>query len=247
MGNEAVKNASDERRLLLFGAGGAIGGAIAVCFAHQGWRVTGVSRTSRPDSASVVAEWLVADPARKGGSPPDVFDAQAPYDAVCWAQGANLNDSVYDVDETAHLDLYRANCVYILNSLRLLLERKLLNAPARLCVVSSIWQEIARQNKLSYAMTKSALRGLVLSAAADLAVDGHLINAVLPGALDTPMTRTNLAPEQIDRLTRETQFGRLPQLADVAGLAYYLCSEANTGITGQFIAADLGFSHVRIL
>ncbi|MHB1678846.1 MAG: SDR family oxidoreductase, partial [Sulfuriferula sp.] len=85
------------------------------------------------------------------------------------------------------------------------------------------------------------------SAAADLAAEGHLVNAILPGALDTPMTRHNLTSEQIGRLTGATQFGRLPQLEDVSKLAYYLCSEENTGITGQFIAADLGFSHVRIL
>lgn len=96
-------------------------------------------------------------------------------------------------------------------------------------------------------MTKAALQGLVLSAAADLGKDGYLINAILPGALDTPMTRKNLAPEQLERLQSATLFNRLPTLADVGSLAYFLCSEGNTSITGQFIATDLGFSHVRIL
>jgi NAD(P)-dependent dehydrogenase (short-subunit alcohol dehydrogenase family) len=96
-------------------------------------------------------------------------------------------------------------------------------------------------------MSKAALKGLVLSAAADLAKDGHLINAVLPGALDTPMTRRNLSAEQIGRLEGATQFGKLSKLGDVASLVCYLCGAENTGITGQFIAADLGFSHVRIV
>jgi hypothetical protein len=96
-------------------------------------------------------------------------------------------------------------------------------------------------------MTKAALSGLVLSAAADLAGDGHLINAVLPGALDTPMTRKNLAAAQIGTLSSATGFGRLPALGDVASLVLFLCSPQNSGITGQFIAADLGFSNVRLL
>jgi NAD(P)-dependent dehydrogenase (short-subunit alcohol dehydrogenase family) len=96
-------------------------------------------------------------------------------------------------------------------------------------------------------MSKAALRGLVLSAAADLAKDGHLINAILPGALDTPMTRRNLSADQIKSLESGTQFGRLPKLEDVASLACWLCSAENTGITGQFIAADLGYSRVRIV
>ena len=61
------------------------------------------------------------------------------------------------------------------------------------------------------------------------------------------MTRRNLAPEQLDRLSRATGFNRLPSLTDVAGLTCFLCSPENTGVTGQFIAADLGFSHVRIV
>ncbi|WP_041432652.1 SDR family oxidoreductase [Thiobacillus denitrificans] len=233
------------KTILLFGASGAIGSSIADLFLSRDWSVVGVTRSVRSGQANGVS-WIIADPLA-GHVAADGYDEYAPYHAVCWAQGGNVNDSVYDVDVDAHLQLYQTNCIYILSSLKLLLQRSLLAQPARLCVISSIWQEIARQNKLSYGMTKSALRGLVLSAAADLAADGHLVNAILPGALDTPMTRENLTAEQIGELASATQFGRLPQLGDVSRLAMFLCSEENTGITGQFIAADLGFSRVRIL
>lgn len=233
------------KTVLLFGASGAIGSSIADVFLSRNWNVVGVTRNVDSAHAKGVS-WIAADPLANEESSV-VYDEHAPYHAVCWAQGGNVNDSVYDVDLDAHLQLYQANCVYILSSLKLLLQRNLLEKPARLCVISSIWQEIARQNKLSYSMTKSALRGLVLSAAADLAADGHLVNAILPGALETPMTRKNLTAEQISELAGATQFNRLPQLGDVARLAMFLCSEENTGITGQFIAADLGFSRVRIL
>ncbi len=87
----------------------------------------------------------------------------------------------------------------------------------------------------------------MLSASADLARDGHLINAVLPGALETPMTRSNLSAEQIDRIASATGFNRLTSLGDVASAVLSLCSPDNTGLTGQFLTADLGFSHVRIV
>jgi len=96
-------------------------------------------------------------------------------------------------------------------------------------------------------MSKAALQGLVQSASIDLAKDGILINAILPGALDTPMTRQNLAAEQLEKLTSGTFFNKLASLKDVSNLAVFLCSSKNTGITGQFIAADLGFSHARLL
>ena len=234
-------------RFLVFGASGSIGGAILQTAVRRGWRVTGVSRRNGADTGAVEhLRWIVADPLEAGFSA-ELFRADEPYTSVCWAQGANVNDSVYDVNAESHMAIYNANCTYILVTLQALLKAGLLARGSRLCIISSVWQELARQNKLSYCMSKAALKGLVLSASADLAKDGHLVNAVLPGALDTPMTHRNLSPEQIGRLKAATQFGKLTCLNDVASLACYLCSADNTGITGQFIAADLGFSHVRIV
>ncbi len=228
-------------KLLLFGANGAIGSALHEGFRQDGWDVVATSR-----HAVSGVDWLKVDPFASDFNPA-LLDTGGKYTAVCWAQGANINDSIYDVDPQKHLELYQANCLFIAVTLQLLLARKLLAPASRLCVISSIWQNLARQNKFSYSVTKSALQGLVLSASADLAADGHLINAILPGVLDTPMTRRNLTTQQIDAASSATKFNRLPQLKDVVSLASYLCSPKNTGITGQFLAADLGFSHVRII
>ena len=224
--------------LLLFGGGGAIGAAIRSAFLADGWSVTATGRLAKGEG------WLAFDPFSPRFDAA-VLDDAGPFHAVCWAQGANLDDSVRDFDPEEHLRLYRANALFAAVSLNLLVTRGLLARPARLCVVSSIWQEAARQDKLSYAMSKAALRGFVLSAAADLGADGHLVNAVLPGALDTPMTRATLSAEQRDRLARSTPAGRLPTLEDVVGVVRFLCSEANTGVTAQFVGADLGFGRVH--
>jgi NAD(P)-dependent dehydrogenase (short-subunit alcohol dehydrogenase family) len=230
-------------RLLLFGATGAIGGAISRHFDGQGWEVVGVGRRGDPEGG--ILRWDPLDDTDAAGAA--AVAAAAPFHAVVWAQGANCSDSAYDVDAQRHLELYRANVLHIVQSLRHLLQLGLLHKPARLCVISSIWQNIARQEKYSYCITKSALQGLVLSASADLGRDGHLINAVMPGVIDTPMSRRNLRPEQLDAITAATRFGRLPTMEDVTNAVHYLCSGANTGLTGQFIQVDLGFSHVRVI
>jgi NAD(P)-dependent dehydrogenase (short-subunit alcohol dehydrogenase family) len=247
--------AEDDRpsahKLLVFGARGAIGGAVMEGALLRSWNVVAATRALDPIEKSERAQgtqkaWISIDPYATNFRTAEL-KARGPYSAVCWAQGANLNDSVFTVDLNRNLEIYKANCGFILATLRELLESDLLTKPARLCVISSIWQNVSRQDKLSYTMTKAALQGLVLSASTDLAAAGHLINAVLPGAIDTPMTRQNLLPSQIKRLRSGTKFNRLSTLADVVSLTLYLCSPDNTGITGQFIAADLGFSHVHLL
>jgi len=228
----------NETHLLIFGATGAIGESIAAAALARGWQITTVARTGNVTFA--------IDPFDPTFTPESLRVAN-PYTAVVWAQGASLNDTVYTVDLDDHMGIYRANVAYILVTLKALLTANLLAPSSRLCIISSIWQNISRQSKLSYTVSKAALQGLVNSAAIDLAVDGHLINAVLPGALDTPMTRAHISPERLATITNTTPHHRLPALEDVASLVCYLCSPENTGITGQFIAADLGFSNARIL
>lgn len=229
-------------RLLLFGGTGAIGAAIADQFREQGWQVVIVSRNVQPTAGSVC--W---DPFSADGDGLEQICANGPYDAVCWAQGANLNDSIYSFDLDAHEQLYKANVLFVLESMKALLQKNVLRKPAKLCIISSIWQNLARQNKLSYCVTKAALQGLILSASNDLGKEGHLVNAVLPGVIDTPMTRKNLSEEQISEVINATQFGRLPSLNDVARSVFSLCSKLNTGLTGQFVTVDLGYSHVRVI
>lgn len=237
-----------ERNALIFGASGAIGSAIVEKFTRSNVSVTAVSRKGAPTWAPFSSEiqWVAWDPLAKDSSLPSEL-RNCSFDAVIWAQGANCTDSIHDFDRSLHESLYGANVLYILQSLNVLLRDGCVQNNAKLCVISSIWQAIARQNKLSYCTTKSALQGMVNSLSIDLGEQGILVNAVMPGALDTPMTRKNLSIAQIANLEGQTPLKTLPSLTDVAELVYFLCSSSNTGITGQFIAADKGFSHARIL
>lgn len=227
-------------RVLVFGITGAIGGAIAQRYRDAAWAVTGVSREARS-----AAEVIVWNPLERDEATLAALQGVGPFDAVVWAQGSNFGDNVRSFDRVRHARMYDANVVFIVLSLQQLLAAGLLGPKARLCIISSIWQQQARQDKLSYVLTKSALHGLVLSLAADLGAQGVLVNAVLPGVVDTPMTRQNLTSEQITQIAGASPLGRLPTLEDVATAVYGLASEFNTGATGQFLTVDAGFSNVR--
>jgi 3-oxoacyl-[acyl-carrier protein] reductase len=232
-------------RLLVFGASGAIGTAVVAHALARGWTVVAVTRAA-PRAEAGGAQWLQCDPFTEDGC--RVLQGQLPFDAVCWAQGSNMADSLATFELEQHLELYRANCLTVLVSAAALVEQSLLrSAGARLVVISSIWQERARGDKLSYTMTKAAIGGFVRSASVDLGADGHLVNGVLPGVIDTPMTRANLTTEQIDAIAAKTSLGRLPDLGTLADTILFLCSPENNGITGQSITVDLGMSNAILV
>ncbi len=233
-------------KALVFGASGMIGSRIAAGFAAAGVDVVGLG--GRP--AAEIRPAATFPYVRTGRTAADARDAiasHAPFDRVVWAHGVNNNDSVYAYDRDAMRATFDANVVFVADTLHLLLAGGHVAPGSRFCVVSSIWQTIARQEKMSYAVSKAALQGLVASAAVDLARDGHLINAVLPGVLDTAMTRAMLSEAQLRRVAESTPFGRLPAMDDVVAAALFFCSDANRSVTGQFLAADLGLRTTRLL
>ena len=73
-----------------------------------------------------------------------------------------------------------------------------------------------------------------MSLAIDLGKNGIMINAVLPGVIDTPMTLKNLNENQIKGIKNNTPLKSLASLEDVSNIVGFLCSESNKGITGEF-------------
>ena len=140
-------------------------------------------------------------------------------------------------------ELMNANVGYILKTLQCLIETGKLVNGAKMVIVSSIWEQFTRENKLSYSISKAALSGLVKNVAIDLAKDNILINNVLPGVIDNDMSRKTLEPSQFEYIENYTGFGRVIELQDVYSIVKYLVTE-NTGITGQSIKVDLGFTNL---
>src|SRR5262245_39818085 len=99
-----------KKRLLLYGGSGGIAGAMSEAFQENGWLVVATSRSRRSSRANSL-RWVTYDPFASSVDPA-ALDPHGPFNAVCWAQGANINDSIYDIDADNHLSVYRANCLF---------------------------------------------------------------------------------------------------------------------------------------
>ncbi|WP_149202566.1 SDR family NAD(P)-dependent oxidoreductase [Actinotalea subterranea] len=218
-------------RALVIGGFGALGTSIAAQLAADGSDVLRSSRTPRPGSPGAVI--LPADGSVTG---------LPTLHAVVWAQGMNVNDSIATFSDRDLSQILEANVALVARQMRSLIEAERLITGARLVVVSSIWANAARPGKFTYTVSKAAISGLVRAAALDLAGRGVLVNAVLPGPVDTPMTRAMLSARQIEEFERSTGHHRLIRPEAVATLVSYLCSPLNTGVSGQSLVVDLGYS-----
>jgi len=226
--------------VLIFGAGGAMGSSIATLLANDGFTLFTAGMSSFK-GATAHLPISYEDPCSESS-----FEALPSLDSVVWAQGLNCSDSVKDFDATDLQRLFQGNVVFVASSLQALLNAGKLSAGCRLVVVSSIWQLESRPGKFSYTISKAALQGLVKSCAIDLGPRDILINAVLPGVVDTPMTRTHLSEEEIAVITTHSALGRLPEQADVAAAVAFLVSPTNRAITGQFLTVDAGFTGLKL-
>jgi NAD(P)-dependent dehydrogenase (short-subunit alcohol dehydrogenase family) len=215
---------------LVIGSSGIIGQAICQKFLDDGWLVTKAGRSENDIGLSVLqANW--AETLAPGS-----------IDAVVWASGANLVDSIVTTDESTLTSMLEANVLYLHRTATALLRSGSLNSPCRFVVISSIWQSIAKANKYSYTITKSALAGLVRSWSIDLAHLNIAVNSVLPGVIDSPMTRRNLSDSEIQKISSETPLGRLVSASEVAAVVAWLSSTTSTGLTGEFIVIDGGWT-----
>lgn len=98
-----------------------------------------------------------------------------------------------------------------------------------------------------YVAAKSGVAGLTRAAAAEYSAQGVRVNAVLPGAIDTPM----LAGALKDRVNVEAgtfanphPLGRNGRPEEIAEIAAFLLSDAASFMTGAMVAADGGWSAI---
>ena len=127
----------------------------------------------------------------------------------------------------------------------MLIKNDLLAPTSRLLIVSSVWQNLSRKNKFSYSVSKSAIAGMVKSVTADYGIKGITINAILPGVINNEMTVKNLSQDQIRKIESATPLGKLVTPQEVASIATWLLSPESSGVAGQSITIDNGWSDIR--
>jgi len=109
---------------------------------------------------------------------------------------------------------------------------------------SSIGGLIGIPGRAIYHATKHGVIGLTKSAALEYAARGIRINAVCPGAIETPMVAAMIAkePETMKEIMKEQPIGRLGRSEEIASAVLWLCSPGAGFVIGHALAVDGGYT-----
>jgi NAD(P)-dependent dehydrogenase (short-subunit alcohol dehydrogenase family) len=169
------------------------------------------------------------------------------FSTAVWAQGMNLTQGFLDTSEKDWEDVFEANFDYTRRTARDLVAANAITAPSNFIFVSSIWSELARDNKSAYISSKSALTGLARALAVELGQRQIRVNCLLPGVIDNKMTRENLTGSQMTNLLSATPTEVLITEQNIARIVEFLALNQSAGISGQSIVVDNGWSIARSL
>jgi 3-hydroxybutyrate dehydrogenase len=123
----------------------------------------------------------------------------------------------------------------------------------RVINVASAHALVASPYKAAYVAAKHGVLGLTKVTALETAEDGITCNAICPGYVRTPLVERQIedqarahgiAPEKVisDVLLKNQPNKRFVEVAELAALAVFLCSDGGASVTGAALPMDGGWT-----
>jgi NAD(P)-dependent dehydrogenase (short-subunit alcohol dehydrogenase family) len=243
----------DGKGVVVTGAGGAIGRAVATAFAAAGARVCAVDLNGGAVREAVGAleggPHLVeqADVRDLAGHEPLLRRAQDAFGqldvlanvAAVLIRRNDVDDVTEDDWDTQHDVNLKA--AFFLNRAAGRLLREQGRGGRIINFTSQGWWSGGFGGSVAYAATKGGIVSMSRGLARTYAADGITVNTVAPGAVDTPMLRGGLSDEQLQAHIDQIPLGYLAAPTDLAGVVVFLASDHSRYITGATINVSGGW------
>ena len=194
---------------LVTGAASGIGRQVALAFAREGAEIVGLDAAARGSPSQTYAIPTLADLEETGRlvgacggnwSPEqvDIRDLPAlrsvasryrPFDVLTLIAGIQGFKPIVEMEDTDWDDQLAVNLTGTANCLRAFAPAMLARGQGRVILTSSTQGRHGTLNGAAYSASKWGLLGLMKSAALEFAPKGVTVNAVIPGLIDTRLTR----------------------------------------------------------
>lgn len=245
---------TDEKRVVLVtGAGGGIGRAVVSVFAACGWHVIGVDWRKLEDPFPESVTFIQADISREENIRAVYEQARAfspTLDAVINNAAIQIAKPLLETSAEEWDNVMAHNLRSVFLGAKLAYPLLVAAGGGAIVNVSSVHAVATSANIAAYAASKGGLLALTRAMAIEFAKDNIRVNAILPGAVDTPMLRAGLQRGHVDggtvldrleNLARKTVNGRVGQPEEIARSIYFLADGTQSSfMTGQALIVDGG-------
>ena len=164
-------------------------------------------------------------------------------DILVNAAGINLRTSAEDLTLDEWQKTIDINLTAPFHLSQLVADSMRENNWGRIINIASLQSLRAFDNSIPYGASKGGIMQLTRALAQAYSKDGVLVNAIAPGFFRTNLTESLFQdPGKLQTLANKTMMGRNGEKKDIFGISVFLCSDANSYVTGQTIFLDGGFS-----
>jgi len=234
--------------VLITGASGGIGRAIAVKLAEEGYSLYLHYHKNKKAIELLLSELqsyggeyipIQADLSSNNGykkMAKNIFS----IDAIIHNSGTSYSGLFSDLKDEELENLMNLHVKTPLLLTRELLPKLLVKREGNIVVISSIWGQTGAACEVAYSAVKGAQIAFVKALGKELAFNGVRVNAVAPGAVQTRMME-GYSYEELEEIKNEIPMGRLASPENIADSVLFLLSDKASYITGQVLAVNGGW------
>ena len=238
--------------VLITGASGGIGKAVAEKFAQNGYRVA-LHYHNGKERAEALQQELEAQGCTVMAVQADLRESSQAeamikqieqqwggVDVLVNNAGVAQQKLFTDITDEEWRNMFAIHVDGAFSCSRAVLPGMIYKKQGCIINVSSMWGQVGGSCEVHYSAAKGALQAMTQALAKEVGPSGIRVNCVAPGVILTEMNTRMFDAETLEALKEETPLEKLGEAEDVANMIYFLARKEAGFITGQIIGVNGG-------